>query len=143
MVACYKNCMSEKKDAIFKTTTKREVWISRLTFKATYEGCLEGTAETNSFYMREDNGFAEDLKRAFPELQSFFVVDNGEPELPRFKWMALLKSEAISSKDFDCMSRLGLCWFTDTFDCDLPSILEKIISEIEWEEVAEEFEEII
>ena len=118
----------------------QEFWISNLSFQRTYAGQLEGSQATISSYRRQDDKLSADMKEEFPYVESVLVIDDGAPELPHFEWRAVLESGAIKSESEDSMSRMGIVWFTDTFTCDLPDLLKKLIGSIDWAAEAHEFD---
>lgn len=122
----------------FKTKSGKDVWLSHLKFASTYEGCLEGNAKTNSFYMRQ-HGLDTYVKRHFPDVNAVVVFDDGAVELANYQWIVLLRADSISNNS-DCMSQMVLSWFSNDFPENVPAMIAEIVRQVNWETQAEEYD---
>ena len=132
--------MSEEFSDYFTTADGENVWISGLVCRGTYENCWEGDERGNSCVLRERGLLEADAKREFPHLQAVLIFDDLQPELPLFRWQALLQSHISFSRNPDFQTQLGIVWFTDTLPDHLHSQLRALIARIEWRQVAEEYD---
>lgn len=125
--------------AKFTTPQGREIYLGELSVKYTYEGVLEGSAETASKYMLED------IKGAFKNpnwLPVFVIIPDAFP-LPSRTWLAIFRSNrGVKKDDPDFSSRLAVRWFTDStaYDQSINDLIRSILPLFDWDQHAEDWD---
>lgn len=126
----------------YLTSSGRKVSLLGLHMKRTWLGLLEGTPEfaTERIRKRSYQSLMQEMRVDFAPAQAAIVVDKGWAALPPYQWTALLQGPAIHSTDPDYESRLCICWFSPTIPKDFNQMVAEVISSVEWEDVAEDFD---
>ena len=107
--------------------------------RRTYLGLFTGppTPETNK---REIQSL-KDVARSFCWIKPY-VVDSNTIKLPKRGNVAWITSDQIISKKengCDCGSHACIIWFDDS-NLDVRASMQKMLQEIDWEEIAENFD---
>jgi hypothetical protein len=128
--------MSNPADGRYILSGERLVWLTKLSLTSTYAGQLEGTPATITSHLRKR--FAEELAQAETGL---VVLDDGQPELPAYRWEASFNSRSgVRHTDSDYSSRLTIRWFSDTIPADLHAVISAVLSRVDWEVSADDYD---
>ena len=123
----------------FTTSSGRKVFLARLQMSCTYDGCLEGSRESNSKHIRKS--LVEDVRKAMPRYQAFSVVDEETTVLPDFQWIVgFWTNRGVKTDGSDYNSQLCICCFNEGIPTDLKKFLQVTLAEVDWESCAEDYD---
>lgn len=131
--------MEPPKSTLFTMSSGHEVKLSRLYMKETYSGVIEGTPETASRYILEE--ISHQIKKIMPPGSPLVLIEENVKALPQLEWIAEFTSyQAVERDDLDYGSRLYVCWFTEEVYKSLRETIEGILSNIDWDKSAEDYD---
>jgi hypothetical protein len=107
--------------------------------EGTYGGVLEGTAETAS--PRIFRGIGDRAARILPPAKPLAVVRPPTHPLPQWLVVAELASKSgVRTTDPDFNSFLYVCWFVENIDQGIPTLIESILPQLDWEGLADDYD---
>lgn len=109
------------------TDQGRTVRLKSITINDWMSHALEGTPAMISKLIRHN--MALDASR-----HGLVIYDPGEESLPPYQCTAVLTASATFPANYD--SRLYVCWFVDTLDVPIPTLVKRFVDTIIWEDVA-------
>jgi hypothetical protein len=117
----------------------REVFLVRWKMVGTYAGVIVGSAKAASQAIRET--LPERAAELLPPGHPLAVVGPPKGELPQWMCMAELESRrGVHNTDPDFNSRLYVCWFMADTAKSLDEVIESILPNVDWEELAEDYD---
>jgi hypothetical protein len=117
----------------------REVYLARFALAPTYGGVLEGTPETASARILER--VSDDAARLLPPAKPLVMVPPAEMPLPGWFCVAELGSrQGARQTDPDYSSRLFVCWFAKSTARSINAMVKAVLSHLDWERVAEDYD---
>lgn len=123
----------------FTLADGREVYLTRLLLTRTYEGVLEGAPAAASRHIRKR--LAVEVGQSLRVKMPVAVIDEGQPELPSYQWVATFdSSHGVKTKDPDYSSRLAICWFSDALPSELHSAIVATLARVDWDTLAEDYD---
>ena len=116
----------------------REVFLVRWKMVGAYSGYLEGSAKAVSQDIRKN--LSERAAAMLPPGRPLTIVGSPEGELPQWLCVAELKSRrGVHTTDPNFNSGLYVCWFMADTARSLDEVIESIISQVDWEALAEDY----
>jgi hypothetical protein len=117
----------------------RRISLKRLSVQGTYSGALEGTVETISAMILK--GLADRVARILAPGRPLQLIQPEQMPLPSWMLIAELESnKGVRIDDPDYKSTLYVCWFAETTDLPIDLMIENLLSRIDWEQFAEDFD---
>jgi len=124
---------------IYNYPNGHEIFVERVSILRTYSGCLEGTPETNSPYIRE--GLGKQIARLMPPGEPLLILDEQRVILPDWLWAARFFSRrGVQHNDPDYNSELYVSWFTEKIGKNLTAELRRVLKQIDWESSARDYD---
>lgn len=117
----------------------REIFLVRWAIEGTYAGLLEGTLETASRYIRKS--LPERAAQVLSPATPLTVVPAPDGTLPQWLCVAEFGSRrGVNTDDPDFNSMLYACWFMDDTALSLDAVIESILPQLDWDQVAEDYD---
>jgi hypothetical protein len=124
---------------MFTHPNGREVYLMKLMITPTYEGCLEGNPEQHT--QSELGSLPGKARKHMPPGKPLVVLDPRLKVLPDWIWIAEFESQkGVKTADPDFNSRLYVCWFTDDVKRDITVEIGSILSKVDWESNADDYD---
>jgi hypothetical protein len=111
-----------------ETENQFKVKIVWLEVKHLYIDALEGTPELLSRLHREN--LNSTLSNRFRNKTDVLILDSDSAALPEYRFLARLKANPILKDSI--YSELCVCWYEDKLNGDLNSIVNRLLSKINW-----------
>jgi len=128
--------------AIYHLPNGRLVSLARFKMVGTYTGCLEGSVESISQYLREN--LAERAAKELPPAFPLAMIPPPKGKLPRWMCVAeLVSREAVQSTDPGYISGLYVCWFVENTSLSIDAMIESTLPHLNWEQTAEDYDMIV